>query len=302
MGDGGIGVESPGESREGVGPRNSGACGLGESGEEGGFFSEATDADGFEGGAIGTVPLVGEFEESGEGLIGGKIAERGGDFASDRGVGVGGHLGGEGWEGTTGASKGAKSDEAFGGVFAGEEWEDEGLAWITHLGEEPDGASGQEGIGVFEEGFDGGNGSGALGSEANETALAHIDGGAFEGSDLAFGGVEIDLRNDRFKSFWGNAIDSACVSCVGGIMATDTGIEPIGDIDGAVGADTDIAGAEFCFDIAIGATSEEVGASPAAFFIGGHKVKAFEFEASAIWFGEVAEDDIFSSFASEEEA
>jgi len=35
-----------------------------------------------------------------------------------------------------------------------------------------------------------------LGSEANETAVAHIDGGAFEGSDLAFGGLEIDLRND----------------------------------------------------------------------------------------------------------
>ena len=59
--DSGIGVESPGESREGVGPREGGACGLGEGGEEGGFFSETTDSDGFEGGAIGPVPLVGEF-------------------------------------------------------------------------------------------------------------------------------------------------------------------------------------------------------------------------------------------------
>ena len=79
-------------------------------------------------------------------------------------------------------------------------------------------------------------------------------------------------------------------------MSTHARVEPIGEVDGAVGTDGHIGWTEHRLKHARGAATEEVRARPFLLLIRGDEVKALELHAGAIRLRQVAEDDVLTGF------
>ena len=85
-------------------------------------------------------------------------------------------------------------------------------------------------------------------------------------------------------------------------MTAHAGVEPIGDVDGAIRADRDVGGTELGLQDAGGLAAEEVGTRPLLLLVGSEEVEALELHAGTIGLGQIAEDDILAGFTGEEQA
>ena len=175
-------------------------------------------------------------------------------------------------------------------------------AFITHLSEQPRGTGGDEGILVGKQRSHRRHCLSTSGFQAGEAAVAHVVRRALQGRDLTFDGVQIEFGHHALETFRRDAVDGSGVAVVTRAVAADTGVEPIGDIQCAIGTDADIAGAELRLQLARGPAAEEVAACPFLLFVGGEEVHALQLEACAIGHGEIAEDDVLAGFASEQQA
>ena len=296
-------VQAPREPREGIRPSvGGGGHFLAEGIVNGGFLAGATEAEGFEVGAILAIELLGDGDEVRKGGFGGNIAQAQGDLAAHHGRGVGGHFPGELHDITAGGAEGTAGDEPCARLGGIEQLGDDGLAGISHLREQPDGAGGDVFVGIFQQRSHGGDGFFSICFQAGEAAVADVHGGAFQREDLAFGGGEVDLRNDGFETFRRDAVDGARSRAVMGAMAADARVEPIRHVKRAIGADGDIGGAEEGFDLVVGFAALEVGACEFAFLVGGEEIDALQLEARAIGDGKVAENDVLAGLAGEQQA
>jgi len=177
----------------------------------------------------------------------------------------------------------------------------EGLIF-TQLGEQPDGAGGDAGVLFFEQSGERGNGGGALCFQPIKAGVAHVDRGALECGDLSLGRGEIDLRHDGFKAFGGDSVNGAAHAFVEGAVASNPTVEPVGDIEGSVGTDGDVTGAEHGLEFPARFAAEEVGSGELALFVRSDEIDALELEACSVPHGEITENDVFPGFAGEEES
>ena len=77
-------------------------------------------------------------------------------------------------------------------------------------------------------------------------------------------------------------------------MTADTGIDPVADVECAIGTDDDVRGAEERFGFAIHGVvaANEVRTGEFSLGIGGDELGAFQRESSTLWFRLVCEDRV----------
>ena len=134
--------------------------------------------------------------------------------------------------------------------------------------------------------------------------MAGVDGGRLERRELAFSGGEIERGDLGFEALRSDAVNRAGASLVQVRVTTGARIEPIADVDGTVGTDADVGGAEegMLFDGEIVVASDEVRALELARGVRGAEVGAIELESGSTAGGLVSEDRVSARFATQEEA
>jgi hypothetical protein len=173
----------------------------------------------------------------------------------------------------------------------------------SQLRQQPEGAGTNVGVGVIEQRGDGPDGGGALGLEPDKPGGPDVDGWTLERGDLAGRGGEVEFRDRELRALGGDAINRAGEAGVESSVSAGAGIEPIGNVDGAVGPDGDVGRTKPCFQV-VGAlfAAGGVDSGEIFFLVGGKKAEALEFIASAFCFGKVSEDDVARGFTAEENA
>ena len=108
--------------------------------------------------------------------------------------------------------------------------------------------------------FDVGHGGRAARCERHEPARAHVDGGALSAWIAPSIVVEVELRDDRFETLGCDAVDSARGRVVLVVVSADARVEPVGDVDRAIGPHRDVRRPEERLDLAVDLAAFEVGA------------------------------------------
>ena len=298
---GGSRVQAPGEP--GIGRRPF-ECGLGhdlgDGGMDFGFAIRRTEADGFEVRTILAVELLGDRHERGDGGRGLEVTQGDGDLAAHGGGLILGHAFAEGEDVAVGGAEGAEGDEATGVIRGSEFLAGERHALVAELREQPDGAGSDIRISIGKQRGDIIDDLVAGGLEAIEASGADVRRRAAQGSDLTGDRGEVDLRDHRLEALGGDPVNRAGETVVARAVAAHAGVEPIGDIDGAIRTDADIRRTEHRLQRAGGLAAEEVGAGPFLLLVGGEEIKAFQLHAGTVRLGQVTKDDVLTRFAGEE--
>ena len=223
---------------------------------------------------------VGEFE------VGRDVAQSEGGFPTDCGAWfLRRELRNEGNDVLSGIAEGAEGEQSLLRVWTVGEYRVNDLEpLIAEEREEPDGAGLNVFVGMVEELADRGDGLGPGGLESLEADEANVLGGVGKEGDRALNGFGIGLRNARLESLGGDAVDSSRTRLVVVAMATDSGVEPIGNVERTVGTDHHIGRAKEVASLAL----DEVG--------------TVEFESRVFEFRVVAEDDLAAGFTAEEQS
>ena len=137
---------------------------------------------------------------------------------------------------------------------------------------------------MVEELADRGDGLGPGGLESLESDQSNVLGGVGKEGDRALNGFGIGLRNARLESLGGDAVDGSRTRLVVVAMTTDSGVEPVGDVERTVSTDHHIGRAKEVTSLAL----DEVG--------------TVEFESRVFEFRVVAEDDLAAGFTAEEQS
>ena len=133
--------------------------------------------------------------------------------------------------------------------------------------------------------------------------MAHVVGGGLQRSELAFGRFEIQRGCLRLEALRRDAVDRAAACLIGVLMAAGALVIPVADVDRAIRAHADIAGAEKRLALVahVVLAADEVAAFEHAARVGRAEIESLEFEARAVRFGQIAEDDIAAGFATEQQ-
>ena len=141
-------------------------------------------------------------------------------------------------------TQGTEGDEALAGL-GGLQPDAHALgASLTELGQEPDGAGGDVRIGLGQKRGYRFDGAFSLLLQFHKGGVADVGGGGFEAGDLVFDGVELQGWSLWLEALRRDAVDGATACFIGVLMAAGAFVEPVADVDGTIGADADIAGAE----------------------------------------------------------
>ena len=190
---------------------------------------------------------VGEFE------VGRDVAQGEGGFPTDCGAWfLRRELRNEGNDVLSGIAEGAEGEQSLLRVWTVGEYRVNDLEpLIAEEREEPDGAGLNVFVGMVEELADRGDGLGPGGLESLEADQANVLGGVGKEGDRALNGFGIGLRNARLESLGGDAVDSSRTRLVVVAMATDSGVEPIGNVERTVGTDHHIGRAKEVASLAL---------------------------------------------------
>ena len=234
-------------------------------------------------------------------LFGWSLAEHQSHFTADHGGRVFDHFLGEFDHIGTSSAEGAHGNEALARRFGSEPFHGDFLPFVTHLREQPYGASCDVRVFVFEQCRDSWNGFFAFSFKTREAAVANVHCRALEREDLSLGGAEVDLWHDGFEAFGRDTINRSRAWAIGGAVTANAWVEPVSYVECAIGTDGDISRAEAGVEFVVG-TTDEVRTGEFFLGVGGEEIDALELEASAIGHGQVTEDDVFASLASEQQA
>ena len=303
VGEGLVRVQTPGDPGEGVGPFIAAARihefvgGIINSS----FFARGTEAEGFEIGTVFAIELSSDLREQWHALFCRSLAEHQSHFTADHGGRVFDHLLGEFDHIGTSSAESTNGNEALAWFLGAEPFHGDFLPFVTHLREQPYGASCDVRVFVFEQSRDSWNGFFAFSLEPGEAAVANVHCGALEREDLSLSGAEIDLWHHGFEAFWRDAINRAGSATIAGAVTADAWVEPVSYVECAIRTDGNVSGAEASVEFVVG-TTDEVRAGEFFLGVGGEKINALQLKACTIGHGEVTEDDVFASLASEQQA
>ena len=310
---GGFRHEPPGEAGEGVRPffrlagLNFPTHGFPQ------FFGvmTGTEAEGFQIRAVLAVVAGGDVHEDFARLLEVAVAHGQRRLGADFRRGVGGKLEsiGHGVDFPIGAADRAEGGEAVCGVGSGDEGIELGAAFFTEVGQQPDGAGGDEGIGIFENFGDGSVSGGAGGFQFLVTERADIHRRGFQGERGSVERVEVDFRHGGFEALRRDPVDDAGSGVILGVVATDARVGPVGDVERAIRADADVGGTEvepglvrISHAAVLFRAAGEVGSVELFFRIGRQEIGALQLESRAVLSRLVAENDISRCLAGQQRA
>ena len=303
LADGGSRVQAPGQPGISRRPFERGlGHDLGDGGMDFGLAVRGTEADGLEVSAVLSVELLGDRHKRGDGGRGLEITQRDCNLATHSGGLVLGHGFAEREDVAIGGTQGAESDEATSVVRRSEFRTGERGSLVAQLREQPDGAGGDVRIRVGQQGGDIVDDLVASGLEAVEATGTDVRRRAAQRGELSGYGVEINLGHDRLEALRSDSVDGTRQAVVAGAVTAHAGVEPIGDVDGAIWADRNVGGTELGLQDAGGLAAEEIGTRPLLLLVGSEEVKALELHAGTIGLGQIAEDDVLAGFTGEKQA